>query len=123
MNDCPYFEVKREYAVFRPTGEISLEGAMDMVGSALEATRAAHLRKVLVVLTSLSGLRIPDTFERFECAVRWAEKADWRIRMAVAAKPELIDPDRFGVTVARNRGLEANVFSTEAEALHWLMRD
>jgi hypothetical protein len=34
---------------------------------------------------------------------------------------EMIDPDRFGVTVAMNRGLNGNVFSTEEEAIAWLL--
>jgi hypothetical protein len=32
----------------------------------------------------------------------------------------LIDPARFGVTLARNRGLMLDVFTSEAEALAWL---
>ena len=33
----------------------------------------------------------------------------------------MLDPDRFGITVARNRGLFANVFTSETEALAWLL--
>jgi hypothetical protein len=32
----------------------------------------------------------------------------------------MIDPAKFGVTVAANRGLVSNVFTTEAEAVAWL---
>jgi hypothetical protein len=32
----------------------------------------------------------------------------------------MIDPRKFGVTVARNRGLVSNIFTTEAEARVWL---
>jgi len=32
----------------------------------------------------------------------------------------MIDPQKFGVTVALNRGLICDVFTTEAEAIAWL---
>jgi hypothetical protein len=33
----------------------------------------------------------------------------------------MIDQQHFGVMVARNRGLRANVFATEEEAQVWLL--
>ena len=38
------------------------------------------------------------------------------VKVAMVVRPELIDPERFGVTVARNRGLFSNAFSSESEA-------
>lgn len=40
--------------------------------------------------------------------------------MAVVARVEMIDQGKFGVTVAGNRGLIADVFMTEGEAVAWL---
>jgi hypothetical protein len=42
------------------------------------------------------------------------------LRLAVVARPEMIDPHQFGVTVAANRGLVSNIFTAEAEAIAWL---
>jgi hypothetical protein len=53
-------------------------------------------------------------------ATEWASIARG-LRLAVVARAELIDPERFGITVARNRGLSANVFTSEAEAIDWLL--
>jgi hypothetical protein len=39
----------------------------------------------------------------------------------MVVRPELMDPERFEVTVARNRGLVGNVFHSEKEALAWLL--
>jgi len=36
------------------------------------------------------------------------------------ARPELIDPEKFGRTVAANIGFATEVFTTEQEALLWL---
>jgi hypothetical protein len=42
------------------------------------------------------------------------------VRIAVVAKPEMIDPHMFGITVANNRGLISDAFTSEADALAWL---
>jgi len=41
----------------------------------------------------------------------------------VVVRAEMIDPEKFGILVARNAGLDANVFADEAEALSWLKSD
>jgi hypothetical protein len=41
--------------------------------------------------------------------------------MAMVVRPEMMDPDKFEVTVATNRGLIGNVFDSEKEALAWLL--
>ena len=38
----------------------------------------------------------------------------------MVARAEMIDPNKFGVTVAANRGLVSNIFTTETEARAWL---
>ena len=50
----------------------------------------------------------------------WAEEARGSLRLVMVARAEMIDPRKFGVTVAANRGLESNIFPTEAEARDWL---
>ncbi len=42
------------------------------------------------------------------------------MRAVMVARPEWIDPQKFGVIVAANRGFDANVFPKEAEAIAWL---
>jgi len=43
------------------------------------------------------------------------------VRFVLVGRPEVID--RFGETVAVNRGADARVFLNEAEALSWLLGD
>jgi hypothetical protein len=38
----------------------------------------------------------------------------------VVCPPDYIDPERFGVIVARGLGLDGNVFEREDEAREWL---
>jgi hypothetical protein len=42
------------------------------------------------------------------------------MRVAVVARPELIDPQKIGVLMAQNRGVNGDVFSTESAAIAWL---
>jgi hypothetical protein len=51
---------------------------------------------------------------------RWADTAGCVVRLAIVACPVHIDRARFGLTVAFNRGLVANIFDTEADAAAWL---
>jgi hypothetical protein len=41
--------------------------------------------------------------------------------VACLANPEVIDPQKFAVKVARNRGLEVDIFSERSEAEAWLL--
>ena len=43
------------------------------------------------------------------------------VKVAVVGRLEVIDPARFGVTVARNRGFFSKAFSSESEAWTWLL--
>lgn len=45
------------------------------------------------------------------------------LRIAMVIRPEMIDPEEFGVIAGRNAGLDTDVFSAEPEALAWLLGD
>jgi hypothetical protein len=71
---------------------------------------------------NLRGFPHPTTSERYHMADQWAAVARSRgLRVVFVARPEMIDPLRFGVMVARNKGLFCNVFSSEKEAVEWLL--
>ena len=58
--------------------------------------------------------------ERYKLGIHGAEVAV-AIKVAVLAKAELIDQRKIGVEVARNRGLQVDIFSDRAEAVRWLL--
>jgi hypothetical protein len=43
-------------------------------------------------------------------------------RMAAMARSELVDPQKFAVRVAQNRGLNVELFIDPEEAVRWLLR-
>ena len=63
---------------------------------------------------------VPPTGSGVPFAEAWAMAAGGRVRLALVAPPEHIDPGKFGVTVAANRGMVRDVFVAEAEAIAWL---
>lgn len=107
-------------AVYRPDGFVTFDEAVTRVRTAIRVARSGGAKDLLVDTTGLTGFSSPDTFQRFLAAVAWAEQAAGRLRLAMVARPEMIDPKKFGVTVARNRGLISNIFTSDTEARHWL---
>jgi len=118
-----YFQVNGDHAVFRPSGETSFEDAAAMVAEAIVLARAQNLKRLLADTSAWTGFRPPSITARFFAVKKWASAAGGRVRVAVVARPEMIDPHKFGVTVARNSGLMGDVFASESEALAWLLED
>lgn len=120
MDTLPNFELAGEYAVFRPSGEVTLHQVAEMIASALTLAREHRVSKLLVDTTGLTGFQSPGVIDRFYLIREWAKAADGVVRMALVASPRFIDLEKFGVTVARNIGFYADVFTSEEEALKWL---
>jgi len=120
MNTAQNFEFFGDYACFRPSGQVSFEEAIEIVAEGIEFANRYGVKRLLADTRNLTGFPSPGTFQRFTMANRWASISHG-LRLAVIARPELIDPNRFGVTVASNRGLFANVFTSEPEAIAWLL--
>jgi hypothetical protein len=114
------FEIAGGRGLYRPVATVSIDQAVGLVRDVIAAARREGARDLLVNTCGLDGFPSPDTFQRFFAAVSWAAAASGLVRLAVVARPEMIDPQRFGVTVAANRGLVSNIFAAEAEAVAWL---
>ena len=114
------FMMEESHAIYRPVGSVTFDEAVARVRAAIAVACSTQANDLLVDTTALTGFPSPDTFERFLAAVAWAQEAKGRLRLAMVAREENIDPQKFGTTVARNRGLVSNIFCTEAEARAWL---
>ena len=122
MNTPAHFEIVDGRGYFRPTGSMSLREAVVLVEHAIASARDQGLKQLLIDATHLSGFSPPTIFEKYNFVTQWAAAAAGKIRVAMVARPEWIDPQRFGVTVAANHGFEADVFVSEGEAIQWLDR-
>lgn len=114
------FEVIGTRGFYRPTAVVTFEQGVAMVADAMRRARAQGLADLLVNTQGLSGFSPPDTFERYSLAVQWAQSAGGALRVAIVTRPELIDPQKIGVLMAQNRGVNGDVFANETEAIAWL---
>jgi hypothetical protein len=109
------------YTVYRPVGECSLETVATNVTEAIQVCRERKVKRLLIDISQLSGFKPPTTMQRYEIASAWAFASTGAIKIAFLFRPEILDPQRFGMTVATNRGMRGNVFLVETEALAWLL--
>ena len=113
-------EVRDGCAYYRPTGEVTLTQATQLCDQAIAFTRDRRVPKLFINTQGLSGFPSPTLPERYFISRQWAETARGKVQLALVVHPEMIDPEKFGITVARNVGMNVDVFSEEPEALAWL---
>jgi hypothetical protein len=121
MEAPEHFEVMEGYCCYRLSGHGPLAEAAGKVIEVISFSREQGIERLLIDTTNWTGHQSPDTLERYTWAQAFAEAARSMVRVAMVVRPELMDPDNFEVTVARNRGLMGNVFDSEEDALAWLL--
>jgi hypothetical protein len=120
MRELAYLEVLEGIGQFRPRGECSLVDTVELIRSAIEYCRERKIPKLLVDTTGLTGLSIPSLVDRFLAVEEWAEEAQSMVTVVLVAHAEYIHPEKFGVKVAADFGLMADVYTSEPDALKWL---
>ena len=108
------------------TGNFSLEAAKRTFLQIVKASARRNCKKVLLDGRNLTGN--PEGMERFYYGEFVAETVMNSIANGVFAprqfayvlREPILDPRRFGETVAVNRGVNAKTIETRKDALHWL---
>jgi hypothetical protein len=116
-----HLSLKESYAVYRPTAEVTLAEAVEMVDRAIGYCRENEIAGMLLDITGLSGFGSPSVFDRFSFVRQWAETGAGHVAVSMIAPAAMIDSDKIGITIAMNRGLESDVFTSESEAVEWLL--
>ena len=106
-------------AYYRPVLAVNFEQALGLFASAIEWARDQKCTDMLVNACGITGIESLTTFMRYELAVRWAQSAG-TLRVALVVPEALMDPKKFAMLMAHNRGVNGDVFTDEAEALRWL---
>jgi len=109
------------YCCYRLSGHGPLAEAATKVIEIITFSREQGIRNLLIDTTNWTGHESPDTLERFSVAQAFAKAALSAVKLAMVVRPEMMDPGKFEVTVAMNRGLIGNVFDSEKDALAWLL--
>jgi hypothetical protein len=120
VNGFADFNFSAGRGFYRPAQTIDLEGAVSLVAAALNYAREQGLTQLLVDTRQLTGHEPPNTFQRYELMNRWLAASQGRVQLALVVRPEMMDPERFAIRVAENRGFLANAFVDEETAVAWL---
>ncbi|HEV8592589.1 MAG TPA: hypothetical protein VGQ55_10835 [Pyrinomonadaceae bacterium] len=115
-----HLSLETSYAVYRPTAEVTLAEAVEMIDRAISYCRDNEIAGLLLDITALSGFGSPSVFDRFSFVRQWAETGAGHVAVSMVAPAAMIDSDKIGITIAMNRGLESDVFTSESEAIEWL---
>jgi hypothetical protein len=116
-----HLEVVEGICQFRPRGESSLVEAVDLINSAIAYCRDRRIGKLLVDGTGLVGIPVPSLVDRFLMVEQWAQEAKSMVVVVLVVHAEYIHPEKFGVRVAADFGLISDVYTSETDALRWLL--
>jgi len=108
------------FAVFRLTGKFALQEGVHVIRDAIAQALRRHLSRLMIVITETSGYGVPSLSMRLAMMREWADAANGFVRAVIVCRPEFIDPHKFGVTMAANFGMQAEVFASEDDAMRWL---
>ena len=120
------FESRQHYLRARVSGEYSLRAAQDVYDEAVQTALAAGHDRILLDATAVSGAPTQDErymlglFVAAEQRILAAKHPAISVQVAVVGRQPLVDPERFGETVAVNRGAKVKVSEQLDEALAWL---
>jgi hypothetical protein len=106
-------------AFYRPTGSVSADDAIRMVSDAIRKCRAQGVAQLVANTSGLTGYVLTMS-DRLLAVESWAEASAGCVTLALVMQEAAIHPSRFGVLVARRRGMTAEVFTSEPEAVAWL---
>jgi hypothetical protein len=120
MKVTEHFEQVGSRGFYRPVGQVSFEQAVEILAEGICTARDLGLADLIANSTGLTGFTPPSVFARHAMAVKWAQSAGPSMRVALIARPELIDPQKIGALMFQNRGGNGDVFANEADALAWL---
>lgn len=122
-----------KFGICRPDADLTLDAFTKVVKLAIRRAKRLALDGVVVVMLEVKGFPPPNVSARKDMISEWAVSAreemirDWacmsagRIKLVVVAPENYIDHRRVGVVMAAIQGLTGNVFTTEREAIDWLV--
>jgi hypothetical protein len=116
------FDLLDGIAVCRLAGEYAFPSGVHIMRDAIAQARARRISRLMIVITETTGYGVPSLSMRLAMMREWADAAEGFVRVVIVCRPEYIDPNKFGVTMAANFGMQAEVFASEGDGMAWLRR-
>jgi len=121
MNIPESIKIVDQCAFCRPAGHVTLDTTTTLLEEAIMFVRTSGVPKLLFNGLGLTGFPSPSLPERYFISRRLAAAAEGKVQLALVIHQHMIDPEKFGIQVARNASMNADVFDNEPEALAWLL--
>jgi hypothetical protein len=119
-------ESRKHYLRATISGAYSLREAQDAYDETVKAAVASGHTRILIDASGVLGAPTQDErymlglFVAAEQRILAARTPPVEVQVAVYGRQPLVDPNRFGETVAVNRGAKVKVSERLEEALAWL---
>src|SRR5262245_25280925 len=119
-------ETRKHYLRATLSGVYSLREVQEAYDQVVKAAVAAGQTRALIDMSGVDGTPTRDErymiglFVAAEQRILAAKTPPVEVQVAFYGRPPLVDPNRFGETVATNRGAKVNVSERLDEALNWL---
>jgi hypothetical protein len=123
MNIELNFEVRSSYLYAKAVGVFNLKEAMDCYRRILETAAQKNLLRILFDVCALTGdMTTMDRYVQSDFLAKEMTKQEnpVSLKFAIVGNEPFLDPQRFGETVARNRGILLKVTTDINQALEWL---
>ena len=120
------FEPHKHYLRAIVSGDYNLRAAQDIYDQAIKIAVAGGQTRILIDASRVTGTPTQDErymlglFVAAEQRILASRTPPAEVQVAVYGRQPLIDPERFGETVAINRGAKVKVSERLDEALLWL---
>jgi hypothetical protein len=120
------FESRKHYLRATVRGAFTLRAAQDTYDEAIKAAVASGHTRILIDANGVTGMPTQDErymlglFVAAEQRILSAKTPPVDVKVAFLGRQPLVDPNRFGETVAVNRGANVKVSEQLEEALAWL---
>jgi hypothetical protein len=106
------------YTAARFLGTFSVAGFQRRAEAASQACRDGKTGLLFVDATVFDVS--PTLLERYDLAGH-AVKVSAGLKVALLVAPAFLDPNKFGIVVAQNRGLKVEAFTDRQKAVDWLL--
>ena len=119
-------EPRKDHLLATLSGVFSLRGAQEAYDRAVKAALPLGLSRILLDASAVTGKPTQDEryalgmFVATEQRLLAAQSPPCDVQVAIYGHQPLVDPNRFGETVALNRGAKVKVSERLDEALAWL---
>ena len=120
------FEPRKNYLRAVVSGDYNLRAAQDIYDQAIKIAVAGGQTRILIDASRVTGAPTQDErymlglFVAAEQRILASRTPPAEVQVVVYGSQPLIDPERFGETVAVNRGAKVKVSEHLDEALSWL---